>query len=95
MAFVNIKNIAKKQHVDEECEDLSPCRTIKLCNKRHPKACRRFVMEQFCKFRNDCSYEHSVTVSELKNYEDSKKIELLENEVKSQRFRSLHIIGTK
>ena len=49
-----------KEHVKNECEDLSACREIKSCKKRHPKICRRFALENFCKFGKECSYVHNT-----------------------------------
>ena len=77
-----------------ECEDLSACREIKFCKKRHPKICRKYSLEFFCKFGKDCSYvhitrEHSKVFKDLYDeiVEDIKNIkaevDLLKNTVKS------------
>ena len=66
----------------DKCENLSACKTIKSCNKRHPKVCKRYVLEQFCKFGTKCSYDHGVPVTNIKKDEDGEKIEMLKNIVK-------------
>jgi hypothetical protein len=56
--YCKFKQQCLKEHVKNECEDLSSCREIKFCRKRHPKICRRFSIENFCKFGEQCSYVH-------------------------------------
>ena len=40
--FCKFKSICKRQHFDQKCENLSICRDIAKCMKRHPKTCKRF-----------------------------------------------------
>ena len=80
-----------QEHVKTEYEDISACTGIKSCSKRHPKICRKYSLENFCRFGKDCSYvhisrEHSEVCKDLED-EDMKnikaKVDLLKNTVKS------------
>ena len=49
--------ICKGKHFIEECQDLSKCKSLKKCDKRHPKCCKRFALG-LCPFENKCAYKH-------------------------------------
>ena len=89
--FCKFKNHCQKQHMEEKCQDLAACRNIKLCNKRHPKVCKRYVLERFCKFGRECSYEHIITAIDHNNILEAKKIKVLENNAKNQLERIEHL----
>ena len=89
--FCKFKNHCQKQHMEEKCQDLAACRNIKLCNKRHPKVCKRYVLERFCKFGMECSYAHIITASDQNNSLEAKKIEVLENNEKVLQERVKHL----
>ena len=55
--FCKFKDTCRNQHIVQICEDLS-CKEIKICQKRHPKVCKRFAAEKECRFGIDCSYKH-------------------------------------
>ena len=86
------KEHCEKQHVEGECEDLFACKA-KVCNKRHPKVCKRFSLEKFCKFGSDCAYLHLIDSSvkvqkqlndfDLKRSSNELQIKMLEDEVKT------------
>ena len=92
--YCKFKEACQKVHVTGECKKLSSCKD-KYCNTRHPKICKRFSLEKFCKFGEDCAYLHLqdlVPQGETENEkcsQDTKsslnevKIELLEGEVKT------------
>ena len=62
-----------KVHLKEVCQNRE-CEYRK-CNKRHPKPCRFFRENGFCKFGTSCRYSHRVS-REIE--ENNKKIEALE-----------------
>ena len=85
------KNECSKQHIEEMCQDRTTCRT-KDCNLRHPRACKRYAIERFCRYGEHCAYFHvtdntnDVTAqiqAAIKPYET--KIERLEYEIQSLR----------
>ena len=65
--FCKFQDHCLKEHVEGECNALRECKS-KVCNKRHPKVCQRFSLEQFCKFGEECAYRHPLD----KNYKAQK-----------------------
>ena len=73
-------------------EDLFACKA-KVCNKRHPKVCKRFTHEKFFKFWSNCAYLHLIDSSvkvqkqldgfDLKRSSNELQIKMLEDEVKT------------
>ena len=62
-----------KIHLKETCQNRE-C-DYKKCNKRHPRPCRIFRMNGFCRFGTSCRYSHSLS----KEVEDqNNKIESME-----------------
>ena len=51
-------NQCKKHHYKKICQNLALCQNKDVCNKRHPKYCKRFKSDSFCRFENRCSYFH-------------------------------------
>ena len=74
----------------DECKDLFACKA-KVCNKRHPKVCKRFSLERFCKFGSNCVYLHLIDTSvqlhkqlnefDIKRSKNELQIKVLEDEV--------------
>ena len=60
-------------HLKEVCQ-IREC-DYKMCNKRHPKPCRIFRLNGFCRFGTNCKYSHKLP-QEI--YEQNKKIDSLE-----------------
>ena len=56
--FFKYKEKCNKRHLDEECKDLGNCRSKKTCDKRHPKLCRRYILEGRCSYSERCDYLH-------------------------------------
>ena len=56
--FCKLKDQCKKYHVNEACKEGSFCGQITICPLRHPKLCKRIVMEEHCKFQERCAYNH-------------------------------------
>ena len=54
----------------EKCIYLSACKDIKSCDKRHPWVCKRYSLENFCKFGDQGSYEHSIKDQNQKGFDD-------------------------
>ena len=57
----NKENCVKK-HMADKCKNISTCKS-KVCIKRHPKICKRFSVEKFCKFGPGCAYLHLLDPS--------------------------------
>ena len=55
--FCKFKYHCRKEHVEGECNALHACQS-KVCNKRHPKMCKRFSLDKFCRFGEECAYRH-------------------------------------
>ena len=61
--FCKFQDYCQKEHVEGECNALHACKS-KDCNKRHPKVCKRFAIDKFCKFGEECAYRHPQDKSE-------------------------------
>ena len=55
--FCKYRNNCSRHHFEEECENLSSCKNVKTCDKRHPKVCRKFNSVKGCTSTN-CAYNH-------------------------------------
>ena len=51
----------QKRHLKETCQT-SDCNS-KNCNKRHPKICKFFSLNQVCKFGDACCYKHKLNAT--------------------------------
>ena len=56
--YCMLKDKCEKEHLKEECSEGSYCESITTCALRHPKMCKRIVMEGLCHFGNKCAYNH-------------------------------------
>ena len=56
--FRKFRESCKNEHLVEICESLSTCVNIKSCLKRHPRVCKSYALEKFCKFKDGCAYHH-------------------------------------
>ena len=56
--FCKFKQSCKKDHVKEECRSGIYCEHIKTCTLRHPKMCKRIILEGLCQFGEKCAYRH-------------------------------------
>ena len=50
-------------HYNEECKDLSKCKSIQSCIKRQPKGCKKFANVNR-RFGSDCANSHHITENE-------------------------------
>ena len=77
--FCKYKERCRNQHCQETCEQLSGCKSIKICSKRHPKVCRRFASAKGCRFENDeCAYHHPQQSKSAVNTDLNVKVEAME-----------------
>ena len=68
----------RKTHFKEICSN-KECDS-RSCNKRHPRPCRFFRNNDFCKFNSKCSFSHKLP----KYVEDqNSRMELLERKTKN------------
>ena len=72
-----MKDQCEKYHVNKECKEGSDCKNLTTCPLRHPKMCKRIVMEEHCVFQEKCAYSHKRKT----NYQ-IKEINTLHEEVK-------------
>ena len=83
--FCKFKNSCKNHHLEEICPELSTCFNTKSCHKRHPKKCKRYEYQGFCRFGSGCAYYHQENTTNLtrsNNLETNIKVEKLEKMVK-------------
>ena len=79
--FCKFKKRCKRRHFTEVCENLSRCTKINECEKRHPKTCRRFTVENECWFKNDCAYSHMESREVPEKNELKEKVEILKKTI--------------
>ena len=85
--FCKYKEKCIKRHLDEECKDLGNCRAKKTCDKRHPKLCRRYVLEGSCSYNERCDYLHKekeISPADLKLKERINELEKVVREKVSE-----------
>ena len=77
--FCKFKDHCKRKHYEEKCEDSDKCKETKVCQKRHPKACKRYNSDKGCQFGNECAYNHTESVKQKVSANGiEKKVEVLE-----------------
>ena len=76
--FCKFKSACERKHFDQKCEDLSSCRNIRNCMKRHPKTCKRFAFQDDCRFGSLCAYNHKEIIYNTEESEMKEKVKLLE-----------------
>ena len=54
----------KKEHMNTLCSNLFRCEEPS-CRLRHPRTCKYFAIDNFCKFGSKCSYTHKVHVESV------------------------------
>ena len=50
--FSKYRDQCRRLHYTEKCNNLAACSDIKRCLKMHPKACKPYLLERFCRFGN-------------------------------------------
>ena len=89
--FCKYREKCTRLHYTETCKNLTACKDIKRCPKRHPKACKIYALEKFCRFGNSCSYQHGGQPESNKESENTKKITALEKSVKEMAEKIKHL----
>ena len=75
--FCKFRESCRRQHCEETCKE-EHCEDKNLCQKRHPKICRKFLSEKGCRFGSECSYKHLSSCPSPKQKDDlTVKVELL------------------
>ena len=88
--FCKFGERCNKHHLKEICQT-EDC-NLKTCNKRHPKICKFFSVNQVCKFSDACCYKHKLSTHHCNILEQisslhatissmSESIQTLENEI--------------
>ena len=88
--FCKFGEKCRKQHLKETCQTYD-CQ-VKTCNKRHPRICKYFSVNQICKFGDTCCYKHKLSTHHCNILEQvsslhatisslSESIQALENEI--------------
>ena len=91
--FCKFKDLCKKKHLKETCEDLSACENSKSCHKRHPRGCKRHAVEGFCRFGLGCAYHHKEPPTTKNHLEINMKVEELERVVNKMADKIVHLEG--
>ena len=55
--FCKFQVNCKFKHVEGVCQETN-CRN-KSCSRRHPRKCRYFFLRNYCRFGQDCRYDHN------------------------------------
>ena len=79
--FCKYKEKCNKRRLDEECKDLGNC------DKRHPKLCRRYILEVSCSYGERCEYlqkEKDISPADLKLKERIDELEKVVREKVSE-----------
>ena len=76
--FCKFKEQCKKKNLKEFCKDLYACVDQKSCHKRHPRECKRYALEGFCRLGDGCVYHHKELSPNKRILEVDKKVEELE-----------------
>ena len=63
------------------CEDLSGCKDIKQCEKRHPKTCKKYSSVSGCRHGEKCAYNHNVTTQDEERIKLKDKLDISEKKV--------------
>ena len=82
--FCKYKESCSKIHLTEECTDLNNCKSKGSCDKRHPKLCRRYILENSCSFGENCDYLHREKEKSPEENNLKERLEQLEKVVKAK-----------
>ena len=89
--FCKFKEQCKKKHLKELCKDLSACVDPRSCHKRHPRGCKRYALEGFCRFGDGCGYHHKERLPNKSILEVNKKVEELEKALNKMADKIFHL----
>ena len=94
--YCRYQEMCRKQHINEKCENSSCDR--KTCNLRHPKICRFFRENGFCKFGEYCKFIHFEKESfDMEKYKQEnenilKKLANIDREIKKLQQKEEDIV---
>ena len=91
--YCRYKEKCIKKHLKQECKDLNNCTAKKICNKRHPKLCRRYVLEGSCIFGERCDYLHKEKEMSPGENQLKEKVKELEKVVKAKSLEEKMMIN--
>ena len=58
--YCKLRDDCARVHFKEEFKDGLQCKVIKTCSLRHPKKCKRIVLEGICGYKERCAYNHKI-----------------------------------
>ena len=73
-----------KKNLKQKCKDLNNCTAKKICDRRHPKLCRRYFLEGSCIFGERCDYLHEEREMSPGQNKLKERVEELEKVVKDK-----------
>ena len=81
--FCKFRDQCRQRHEAGVCKSLN-CST-KTCKMRHPKMCKFFALNQFCKFGENCCYRHNTSAPHDATQLSAllKKVEEMDQTIKS------------
>ena len=79
--YCKFKDRCTRKHYSETCLQPEVCKASKTWLKRHPKACRKFVKDELCRFGTECAYGHNIQPVQSTSCEIEAKLHNLENGV--------------
>ena len=82
--FCRYKDKCKKRHLKQECKDLHSCKTKNICDKRHPRICKRYVGEGSCVFGEKCEYLHKDNTISTDQIKIKERVDQLEQVLKDK-----------
>ena len=87
--YCKFRDLCRKKHFKEVCQNHNTCDNKNECNKRHPKTCKNFITDKSCRFKDSCAYFHPEQSESDKNKNNmitdmQVKIESLERNMKEK-----------
>ena len=79
--YCKFKDRCTRKHYSETCQQPEVCNASKTCLKRHPKACRKFLKDETCRFGDECAYRHTIQPVKSTSCETEAKLHTLEGVV--------------
>ena len=91
--FCKYRESCRRHHYKENCEK-ERCQDKDICRKRHPKMCRKFLSENGCRFKSQCSYKHSepsMSTAQKEKVDLKRRVELRETIVEEMAQIIIHL----
>ena len=91
------RNQCGRKHFPDICETRHTCKSVRKCDKRHPKLCQKFANEGFCPHGEECAYHHpyhqSRETNERRNDVLEERVKYLEDTVASLKLIIFNLQG--